>query len=221
MLANEIMREFGSSFVHRRIFGAATGAFTSLITGGNPAIGAFRGATAPVTISGADLAARGLTVGGANCKGGTPIWDGTRCITRDAANALVGPTQVPTGTAPQGMVGEAVMGRYGAALVPTQESRITHTCLPGMVLGNDGLCYNRRDITNRERKYPKGRAPLLTGGERNAITKAARAAKKIERTQKQLVKLGMLKKPGRRAAAPRAAPHRHGAPAGTSIINVE
>lgn len=96
-----------------------------------------------------------------------------------------------------GMGGAAVMGRFGAALAPDTEMRLHRECLPGMVLGNDDLCYNKRDITNRERKYPKGRAPLLTGGERNAITKASRAAKKIERTAKQLQKMGMLKKPSR------------------------
>jgi hypothetical protein len=93
------------------------------------------------------------------------------------------------------MGGVAVMGRHGAALVPTTETRVQRECLPGMVLGNDDLCYNRRDIRNSDRKYPKGRAPLLTGGERNAISKAARAAKKIARTTKQLQKLGMLPKP--------------------------
>jgi len=116
--------------------------------------------------------------------------------------------------------GVAVMGRYGAAMIPHIEARQHSECLPGMVLGTDGLCYNKRDITNRERRYPKGRAPLLTGGERNAITKAARAAGKIKRTTKQLQKMGMLPKPSsrRRAPAPRA---RQIGPAGPSIINVE
>jgi len=117
------------------------------------------------------------------------------------------------------MGGAAVNGRYGPALAPDSENRIHRTCLPGMVLGDDSLCYNRRDIKNSERKYPKGRAPLLTGGERNCITKAARAARKIQRTEKQLQKLGMLKKPTRRAA-PRA-PQRLLGPAGPSIINGE
>ena len=115
--------------------------------------------------------------------------------------------------------GDAVMGRYGAALTPTLEVRQTRQCLPGMVLGNDGLCYSRRDLKNSEREYPKGRAPLLTGGERNCITKASRAAKKIERTTKALQKMGMLKKPSSKT---RPAPRRLALPpAGTSIINVE
>ena len=100
--------------------------------------------------------------------------------------------------------GQAVMGRYGAALVPDVQQRRHLDCLPGMVLGTDSLCYNRRDIRNKERKYPKGRAPLLTGGERNAITKARGAARKIERTTKALQDMGMIKKPApRKAAAPR------------------
>jgi len=40
-------------------------------------------------------------------------------------------------------VGEAVMGRYGAALVPGSMVIDRAVCLPGMHLGNDGLCYNK------------------------------------------------------------------------------
>jgi len=99
--------------------------------------------------------------------------------------------------------GQAVSGRYGAGLVPDVESRTVLECLPGMVLGDDNVCYNRRDIKNAERKWPKGRAPLLTGGERNAITKASRAARKITNTTKALQKMGMLAKPKSRARAPK------------------
>jgi len=115
--------------------------------------------------------------------------------------------------------GNAVMGRYGAAMVPDARPSLTLDCLPGMVLGKDRLCYNKGDITNKERRWPKGRAPLLTGGERNCITKASRAAKKIERTTKQLQRMGMIKKPAtRRRIAPTA--HKALGP-GPSIINVE
>jgi len=103
-----------------------------------------------------------------------------------------------TAPAAMGTAGEAVMGRYGAALAPEVEVRQHSQCLPGMVLGNDGLCYNRRDIRNADRMWPKGRAPLLTGGERNAITTARRAARKIETATKSLQKMGMIKKPAPR-----------------------
>ena len=121
--------------------------------------------------------------------------------------------------APAGPAGQTVMGRYGAGMTPIAELRNHRTCLSGMVLGNDGICYNRKDVTNREREWPRGRRPLLTGGDRNAITRAARAARAIQRTEKQLQKLGMLKKPSRRAA-PRPPAMRQLAP-GPSIINVE
>ena len=89
--------------------------------------------------------------------------------------------------------GAAVRGRHGAALEPVREPTITRRCLRGMVLGNDGLCYNKRDITNAERWWPRGRRPLLTGGEMRAISVAARAAGKLETKTKQLRKMGMLK----------------------------
>lgn len=89
--------------------------------------------------------------------------------------------------------GEAVMGRFGAALTPVEDATVVRRCLRGMVLGNDGLCYNKRDIRNNERWWPRGRRPLLTGGEMRAISVASRAAGKLETKTKQLRKMGMLK----------------------------
>jgi len=93
--------------------------------------------------------------------------------------------------------GGAVMGRYGAALQPAQGNTWINRCPTGTVLGKDGLCYNKRDISNSERKWPKGRAPLLTGGQMRAIGVASTAAKKLERTTKRLQAMGMMKKPSR------------------------
>jgi len=101
------------------------------------------------------------------------------------------------------MAGQAVMGRYGAALAPMSDMRLTRDCLPGMVLGDDNLCYNRRDIRNRDRKWPRGTRPLGTPGEMNALRKAASFGRRMETTVKQMQKIGVLKKPSsRRAKAP-------------------
>lgn len=94
--------------------------------------------------------------------------------------------------------GQMVEGRYGPAEVPSTETRQTSVCDDGMVLGDDDLCY--KHIDNSDRKYPRGRAPLLTGGERNAITTAAGAARKMTTAKKSLERLGLLKRPTRRAA---------------------
>jgi len=112
-------------------------------------------------------------------------------------------------------VGQAVMGRYGAGMSPgnrvinradcTQNGRIR-----GMVLGNDGVCYNRREISNKERMWPRGRRPLLTGGDMRAISTAARAAGRLERTTKRLQKIGLMKKPApRRQIKSGPAEHHH------------
>ena len=99
--------------------------------------------------------------------------------------------------------GEAVMGQYGAALQPEVRESTTRRCPRGSVLGTDGLCYNRRDIRNSERFWPRGRRPLLTGGEMRCISIASSAAKKFQKKQKQLQELGFLKAPpARRRAAP-------------------
>ena len=110
-----------------------------------------------------------------------------------------GPTQL----------GEAVMGRYGAAVQPGVMMIERSVCDKGMTLGNDGLCYNKGSITNKQRQWPRGRRPLLTGGDMRAIGVAARAGAKLDRTTKRLRTLGMMKK----LPAPRKAPaHQHAKP---------
>ena len=92
-------------------------------------------------------------------------------------------------------VGNAVMGRYGAALQPGSKIIDRALCLPGMVLAKDGLCYNRSQIKNSERMWPRGRKPLLTGGEMRAISVASRAAGRLTRTAVKLQEIGLIKKP--------------------------
>lgn len=95
--------------------------------------------------------------------------------------------------------GQARMGRYGAGMVPIAEMIRRMDCtfggtVRGLILGDDGLCYNKGQISNKERKWPRGRRPLLTGGEMRAISTAARAAGRLKRTTGRLEKIGMLKK---------------------------
>lgn len=84
--------------------------------------------------------------------------------------------------------GEAVRGLYGAALEPQFEQSTTRRCIRGMVLGKDGLCYNKRQIRNADRQWPRGTPPLLTGGERKAIRIAATAGGKLARSKRSLQK---------------------------------
>ena len=120
-------------------------------------------------------------------------------LIRNRDGICVAPTS-PLGA--RTLVGEATMGRYGAALIPGSQIVDRAVCLPGMQLGNDGLCYNKGQITNKQRMWPAGRKPLLTGGQMNAIGIAARAAKRLEVTTKRLQRMGMMKKPATRRAIP-------------------
>ena len=104
--------------------------------------------------------------------------------------------------------GVAVVGRFGAGIEPFVRTSQIRDCPRGAVLAVDGLCYNRRDLRNSERFWPRGRRPLLTGGEVRAISTAASAAGKLERKQKELMKLGLLRKPAARRAAPRVSGHK-------------
>jgi len=92
-------------------------------------------------------------------------------------------------------VGEAVMGRFGAAYMPGSKIVDRAICLPGDVVGADGLCYPKRSLRNSERAWPKGRRPLLTGGEMRAISVASRAANRVTRTAVRLQEMGLIQKP--------------------------
>jgi len=212
-------------FVHKRIFKGVSRFVTS---GFNPvaAAGGFlegaderfarpsrRRGGAPTAPARRNLGRRRGTraLAGGGCPAGrTPVRG--RCV---KVSAIL-PGGVPFTT---GRGGVAVMGQFGAGLSPEQESVTVHRCLPGMVLGKDMKCYNRKDISNRERKWPRGRRPLGTPSELAALAKAASFGRRMESTVKRMQKIGVLKKP--RRGAPRARPQRLLGPGGPSIINVE
>lgn len=105
-----------------------------------------------------------------------------------------GPDGVPV-LGPGTPVGDAVMGRFGAALTPGSRIIDRAVCLRGMVLATDGLCYNRSQIKNSDRQWPRGRRPLLSGGDMRAISIAARAASRLTRTAQRLQDIGLIQKP--------------------------
>ncbi|MDH3463975.1 MAG: hypothetical protein OEM32_10165 [Acidimicrobiia bacterium] len=85
--------------------------------------------------------------------------------------------------------GDAIVGRYGLGLIPRVEVRPVRSCPAGMVLGRDGVCYERKSLRAHEREWKPGVKPLLTGGERNAIAIAKRAAGKLNTAKKSLKKV--------------------------------
>jgi hypothetical protein len=110
--------------------------------------------------------------------------------------------------------GEPINGRFGAGIVPQRMARETRWCPRNMVLGNDGVCYSRRELRKSDRMWIPGRKPLLTGGDLSAIARAARAATRVKATSKRLQSLGLLPKPNRgrprgRVAHVDSRPHVH------------
>jgi len=215
------------NFVHKRIFGAVKGGIGSILSGGNPLTGAARGfVTGGRTVTAPSIAVTRVVPGGrlfpapigAPAPRRSPFigFAGGGCT--PPAQLINGICQTPspgiipkfqrllpggeTGFEPQ--FGNAVIGQFGAALEPAVRDSTTLLCPPGTVLGMDNLCYNRKDIRNSERKWPKGRAPLLTGGEMRCISIAASAAKKLQRKEKQLQSMGMLPKPRSSRRSPKA-----------------
>jgi len=178
------------NFVHKKLFGAAKGFVTS---GFNPlgAVGGFFG---------------GGGGGGKKKKGQVSFAPGTK----PGGNCMPGFHKENDICVFKGSPGDmahggsgAVMGQFGAALGPMVENRVVRECLPGMVLGKDGLCYNKSQLTNKERMYPRGTRPLGTPGEMAALRKAAAFGRRMETTVKRMQKIGVLKKASRgRAKAP-------------------
>lgn len=185
-------------FLHKKILGA---------------IGTI-GSVLPIPGAGAISAVARRLVG----SGGRPVVPQTFAPTRTFAGATPGGGRTggngcPSGTTrdPQGrgfcvsrtsalgqrtLGGTVVEGLYGPAFVPSSELRDVAVCPPGFALGKDDLCYD--GLANRKRKYPRGRRPLLTGGDMNAISRAKRAGTRLANAKTDLVAIGMLK-----AAAPK------------------
>jgi len=141
--------------------------------------------------------------------GGTPFGEngGNGTVCEDPRLEPTGPggrCEFPG--SPASGVGELRPGLYGPAIEPFFIARNIRDCPDGMILGKDKLCYNKGTISNNKRLWPKGRAPLLTGGEMRAIAKAAQAGKKFQRTKSRLERLGFVKKPKSRGrvAKPKA-----------------
>ena len=84
--------------------------------------------------------------------------------------------------------GPAVRGLYGVGIQPRVEAQTVRRCPPGTALGKDGVCYEGLHRNSPKRAWPMGMKPLMTGGDRAAIRKAASAAAKLGRAKKTLSK---------------------------------
>lgn len=204
-------------FLHKKIFGAIStvagllpipgGNLVSRITGALAGRGGGTGTAAPCPpgFPGCPRSSRFPGLGFSPDGGGAPCPSGTVRVT------------LPNGETPclsrksrmgirQGLsadFGEAVNGQFGVALEPAVRTLNIRFCPRGAVLGSDGLCYDRKTLRNTDREWPRGRRPLLTGGEMRAISIAARAAKKLGAKQKQLRSMGMLPPLPKPRAAPK------------------
>ena len=114
-------------------------------------------------------------------------------------------------------LGQPVMGRYGAGVVAGSRIVDIATCPKKMHLGDDGICYSKSLISNKQRMWPKGRKPLLTGGELGAIATAASAGKRLDTATKRLRKMGMMKPLPTSRKAP--ATHAHAVPVAAVSVN--
>lgn len=203
------------NFVHKKIFGGIKGAIGGFLGGGplGAVGGAFRGITSgrnrgfvpPIPIQTFSPPPR--------CPEGFFTDTSGQCAPLRTARSggIRGIVErlLPGGETGFQDFGEASMGRFGAGLEPGVRSIDTRVCPRGTVLAVDGLCYNRTAIKNSDRMWPRGRRPLLTGGDMRAISIASRAARRLQAKQKQLQELGMLKAPTARRRGQKKLPSGH------------
>jgi len=217
-------------FVHKSFIGRFVGGIASKVIGGVPIVGGvassifdrIRGAP---TVPQRQACPAGFIDTPTGCvprsspavniiQAQPPIFTGARDFTTGRAGTRPQPTMAQTeirtsmGLEVDPAAGVPVMGRFGAGFEPSVFMSDTRRCGRGAVLGVDGICYNKRDLRNNERFWPRGRRPLLTGGEMRAISTASSAAKKLQRKQKQLEGLGLLKKSAPRTRRALPAGHR-------------
>jgi len=183
-----------------RIGGAIKGAVGGFVTGG-PA-GALGGAALGAISSGG---ARRPTVGSQVMRG-----VGTASMALVPQGCPPGSSGIPPfcidlvpgggGSGSGILVGQGEPRRTPAmigasAVTPFIKNVQVHRCSRGSVLGIDGLCYDKRTLRKDQRKWVPPRKPLMTGGDLNAIAKAARAANRMKGAQRRLERLGLLKRP--------------------------
>jgi len=220
------------NFIHRSFIGRAVGGAISTVVGSVPLVGGvasglfdrLRGEGAAV-VPQATQCPPGFFLSPTGCVPIARVQRDRLITTQSVPGVLGGGFLGRQGTVPQptpaiaglrssmGLeidpaAGVPVMGRFGAGFEPSVIMTDTRRCGRGAVLGVDGICYNKRDLRNNERFWPRGRRPLLTGGEMRAISTASSAAKKLQRKQKQLEGLGLLKRPAPRTRRALPAGHR-------------
>ena len=176
-----------------RIGGALKGAVGGFVTGGPG--GAIAGASLGVFAGGARRPGSGSVLAGrAAPLAGCP--EGSRGFPPFCFDLF--PGGAGSGSGPLVSPGDPRTSRAmigASAYVPMRRSIDVRRCERGAVLGYDGLCYDKRTIRKDQRAWPPGRKPLLTGGDLNAIAKAARAARRMKVQQRRLEQLGLLKRP--------------------------
>lgn len=125
--------------------------------------------------------------GAGSCPGVFSVRIGGRCVNLGdlppGGDPAVTGQVMGDGSAFEGF-GPPVAGWYGIGITPRVESVTVSRCPPGFAIGKDGVCYE--GLARSKRRWDPGMKPLLTGGDRAAIAKAARAARRLDAAKKGL-----------------------------------
>lgn len=139
------------------------------------------------------IAASGLLLPGGGGGGGSPMvpitpsngalscpagmkWDGTQCVTTGIGRFLPGDIGDPD------YAWQAMNGRYGAGVMPYEETRSVARCPTGYVLGKDGVCYDH--LRKGDRMWNPGTKPMFTGGDMAALRRAKRLKARLKSVTK-------------------------------------
>jgi len=172
--------------IHKRIGGGIKKLGQTLFGGGDPFAPFFE----PVPQSGA--CGRGQVSIAGRCIGlpsipkpSLPI--GTQSPTGSTRGENLGVFPfAPPQAAPVARGGVSVGGPLvPGAVTPLVEAVPRSFCPTGYVIGMDGMCYHKKLIPNKFRRWPKPTAPLLTGGDVNILRKAQSLEKRIKSAAKR------------------------------------
>jgi len=176
MSAKHAMDRFSCGFVHKRIGRT----FSGLLTGGFG--GGIAGALSPDPPTRSEPA-RSI-IGRTRPVAGCP--DGFEPDGRGGCNraGIVGAVQrfLPGGSTGTTVATTTAPAAFGIpTMAPFRETRLVLDCGPGWVLGMDSLCYPKKMIPNKFRKWPRGTKPFLTGGEVRTLRRAKSLEKRFKR----------------------------------------
>jgi len=110
---------------------------------------------------------------------------GNQCVDPLALPPGGEPVTIPVSGTSVGNGAGAVIGSFGIpAMRPVTVTRPTSRCMPGAILGRDGLCYMKGSIPKSFRKWRPAPKPPMSAADAKALRRIGSLQKKVTRLAK-------------------------------------